>query len=408
MSAGRGAIVSRVMHWGGVMQPGSYWRTAGVTLAILVALGGLAMMKPPRYQHATDTLGKRVWRTLFKDELNREARERNTVAYYEGLLNESSRVSSMNSLITGERRFEADNWDRVGRRMRSDFRYWEHEPGYVNRDPTNPLADLSINSHGMADKEYELEAPPHTWRIALVGDSITRGQGVPMFRNFETLLEERLNATHAPGHSRIEVLNFAVNGYRVTQLVDATLDWAQRFSPNVYVLPLSELSVFRRWADHLTTLVQNGIDLKYDYLRTVVAESGLKPSDPSGTADAKLARFRLSTVEWAVRTMRSHAESRGAHLVVVLLPNGNDPEILQEEFEGVREVVRDANVPMIDLLSIFELVEEPLDYRVSETDLHPNERGHRLLQEHLYTAITSDDTLRKLFGIGVSAAEAAR
>jgi hypothetical protein len=111
------------------MQQRSYWRTASVTLAMLAALAGLAMMKPPRYQYATDTLTKRVWRTLFKDELNREARERNTVAYYEGLLNESSRVSSMNSLITGERRFEADNWNRAGRRVRDDFRYWEHQPG---------------------------------------------------------------------------------------------------------------------------------------------------------------------------------------------------------------------------------------------------------------------------------------
>jgi lysophospholipase L1-like esterase len=389
------------------MQPGSYWKTASVTMVMLAALAGLAMMKPPRYQHATDTLTKRVWRTLFKDELNREARERNTVAYYEGLLNESSRVSSMNSLITGERRFEADNWDRAGRKGRHDFRYWGHEPGYVNRDLANPLADLFINSHGMADKEYDIDAPAGTWRIALLGDSITRGQGAPMFRNYESLLEERLNAEQASGNARIEILNFAVGGYRITQLVDST-EWAAPFGPDLYVPPLSELSVFRRWADHLTTLVQNGIDLKYDYLRKIVAESGLQAADPSGTADAKLARFRLPTVDWAVRTIRSHAESRGAKMVVVLLPNGNDPEILQEEFEGVREVIRDAGVPMIDLLSIFETLEEPLDYRVSETNLHPNERGHQFLYEHLYTAITSDETLRRLFGIGVSAAEAAR
>jgi hypothetical protein len=390
------------------MQPGSYWRTAGVTLAMLAALGGLAMMKPPRYEHATDTLTKRVWRTLFKDELNREARERNTVAYYEGLLNESSRVSSMNSLITGERRFEADNWDRAGRRMRGDFRYWEHEPGYVNRDSVNPLADLFINSHGMADKEYHLDAPSGTWRIALLGDSITRGQGAPMFRNYESLLEERLNAEQAPGDAHIEILNFAVGGYRITQLVDATLEWAPPFEPDVYVLPLSELSVFRRWADHLTTLVQNGIDLKYDYLRRVVVESGLQGADPSGTADAKLARFRLPTIEWALRTIQSHAESRGARLVVLLMPNGTDPEILQEEFEGVREVVLDAGVPMIDLLNIFETVEDPISYRVSDTNVHPNERGHYFLYEHLYTAITTDERLRTLFGIGVKADEAGR
>jgi hypothetical protein len=109
-----------------------------------------------------------------------------------------------------------------------------------------------------------------------------------------------------------------------------------------------------------------------------------------------------------VRTIRTHAESHGARLVVILMPNGTDPEILQEEFEGVRDVVREAGVPMIDLLGLFETVEDPVSYRVSDTNVHPNERGHYVLYEHLYTAITNDETLRRLFGIGVSAAEAAR
>jgi GDSL-like lipase/acylhydrolase family protein len=379
------------------MQKRSFWATAAFTLVILLGLTAIAMVKPPRYRRATDTPLKRLWRTLSKDELNREARERNTVAYYEGLLNEGSRVSSMNTLVTGEQRFESDEWDGAGRRRRQDFRYWDLEPGYANRDPVEPRRDLAVNSLGMADIEYTVEKPADTWRIALLGDSITRGQGAPMFRNFETLLEERLNSTRAPGAPRIEILNFAVGGYRITQLVDAAVDWVPRFQPDVYVLPLSELSVFRRWADHLTTLVQGGVDLKYDYLKQMVQQAGLRADDASGTADAKLARFRLQTIDWAVRTVRARAASHNAKLVVVLLPNGTDPEVLAEEFAGVQGVLRETGVPVIDLLDIFENVDDPRAHRVSETNVHPNELGHRVLYLQLYERITQDAELTALF-----------
>lgn len=379
------------------MKTRHFWVSAAATVAALAVLLSVAMAKPPAYRRASDTPVKKVWRTLFKDELNREARERDIAAYYEGLLNESSRVSSMNSLVTGDERFTADNWDRLGRRRRSDFRYWDLQPGFVNRDATNPRADLAVNAHGMADHEYSQEKPDGVWRIALMGDSITRGQGAPMFRNYESLLETSLNAGRAAAGPRVEILNFAVGGYRIGQLVDSALDWAPAFDPDLYVLPLSELSVFDRWADHIVTLVQNGVDLKYDHFRQIVREAGLRPSDPSGTADAKLARFRLRTIGWAVRAVRDGARARGAEVVVVLMPNGTDPEILEEEFAGVREVLQDTGVRVIDLLDLFEAVDNPIDYRVSERNVHPNERGHQLIYERLHEAIAADALLYALF-----------
>jgi lysophospholipase L1-like esterase len=379
------------------MQNQSFWKAAGVSLLILVALTAVAMADPPRYRRGADNFAKRVWRTLSKDELNREARERNMVAYYEGLLNESSRVSAMNSLITGEQRFDADTWTRLSRRHRGDFRYYDLEPGFVNRDSVDPRADIIVNSQGLADREYTKERRPGTWRVALIGDSITRGQGAPMFTNYETLLEDHLNRDRKPGAPEIEIVNFSVGGYRITQLVDASLEWAPEYRPDVYVLVLSRLSVFRRWADHVTTLVQNGVDLKYDHLRQIVSDSGLQTDDPRGTADAKLARFRLPTVEWAITSIRDRATKDGARMLVILLPNGIEPEILTEEFEGVPEILRNAQVPVIDLLDAFDTVEKPMEYIVSLNDLHPNQRGHKVIYEQLYQALTKDPNLLALW-----------
>jgi hypothetical protein len=218
-----------------------------------------------------------------------------------------------------------------------------------------------------------------------------------MYRNYEMLLEAHLNAERPPDAPEIEILNFAVGGYRIAQLVDAALEWVPPFEPDVYVLPLSELSVFRRWADHIITLVQNGVDLKYDHIEEVVRQSGLRADDPTGTANAKLARFRLSTIEWAVRSVRAQAESQGARLVVILLPNGTEPEILEEQFAGVRQLLAPLGVPVIDLLDAFETVDDLDAYRTSERNMHPNERGHEFLYERLREAISGDRELTELF-----------
>jgi hypothetical protein len=375
-----------------------FWRLAAGSAALVAVLTGLALLPVPVYSRTDDSLTRKLLRTLHKDELNREAREAQTAGYYEGLLNEGSRVSGMNALVTGNERFTAESWARPGRRHRGDFLYWDMPPNLNTRDPENPRYDLVTNSHGMTDKEYALEKPPDTWRVALLGDSITRGHGAPFGTAYEFLLEDRLNEDHfAPRGQRLEILNFAVGGYRITQLVDVAIERVPEFSPDVYVLPLSELSVFRNWGDHVATLVQNDLDLKYDFLRQMVREAGLRPSDPVGTIAAKLARFRLPTLRWALGEVRAAAAANNAELLVILIANGSHPETLEEQFVGVRDLLADLKMPYVDLLDAFADVDDPVRYRVSDRNTHPNERGHRRLYERLHEEILQNRHVFRLF-----------
>ena len=365
-----------------------FWRLAAATAALVAALAGLSLLPVPVYSRTDDSFPKKVLRTLHRNELNREAREAQTAGYYEGLLNEGTRVSGMNALTTGNARFTAESWMRPERRHRGDFLYWDMPPGLNTRDPEDPSHDLVTNSHGMTDREYTLEKPPDTWRVALLGDSITRGHGAPFGASYEFLLEARLNQDHfEPRGKQLEILNFAVGGYRITQLVEVAAERVPEFSPDVYVLPLSELSVFRNWGDHIATLVQNDIDLKYDHLRALARDAGLRSSDPTGTIAAKLARFRLPTLRWALNEIRAATARNDAEVLVVLVANGSEPEILEEQFIGVRELLADLDVPYIDLLDAFADVDDPVRYRVSERNTHPNELGHRRLYERLHEQV---------------------
>ena len=340
-----------------------------------------------------------VMRTLANRDLNKEAREALTAGYYEGLLNEGSRVSGMNRLITGSRRITFEDRSQPDRRETHDFRFYELIPNSEIPDYRDSRFryNLRTNSAGLADREYTLAKTQGTWRLALLGDSITRGQGAPFLENYESLLEQKLNERDVAGDIKsIEILNFAVGSYNVTQMFDTAVVKAAPYRPDVYVVGMSKLSVYRSWGQHIALLMNAGIDLKYDYLRGLVREAGLRADDPVGVTSAKLARFRIPTIRWVLTELKKHASSQGAEVVVLLLPTVEGVDVLDEEFLGVRQLVESLGIPVIDLVDTFAAVDQR-QYRVADNDFHPNAAGHHLLFERMYQAISNDPQLRHAF-----------
>ena len=95
---------------------------------------------------------------------------------------------------------------------------------------------VQINSHGFRDREFPLEKPPGTTRIAVLGDSVIWGHGIRLEDTFAKQLE-RLLAERAVG--RFEVLNFGVSGYSLQQEVEQFLVRARMFDPDIVILGTS-------------------------------------------------------------------------------------------------------------------------------------------------------------------------
>lgn len=363
-------------------------------LTALLALKSLDLLQWPG--GATGKWRHDLVSTMSSRGLNKEAREALTAGYYEGLMNEGSRVSAVNRLVTDTRRLGWEQRRSPESRQTGDFLFFEHVPNRVTRDYEDERFRymLATNSAGLGDKEYPIEKPPATRRIALMGDSITRGLGAPPGRNYESLLEDRLNRSHKTASiQEFEILNFAVSGYHLTQMLEASKVKAGRYRPDVYVVAMSDLSVYRRWHGHISALMYSGIDLKYDYLRQLVRNARLTPEDPIGVFDARLARYRLPTIEWVITEMRAQAAAQGATLMVVLVPTTEDPKTLAEAFLGVRELLDRLDVPVIDLLDTYAGVDSLEPYRISDGDRHPNAAGHELLYENIYEQLLEDPAL---------------
>lgn len=108
-------------------------------------------------------------------------------------------------------------------------RYQSHFEGTV-QGPTS----LKTNSFGARDREFERSKPPGTLRIVVMGDSYAFGQGVAMEEAFPKVIERAL-AARLPG-TRVEVINFGVQGYSLGQAVSRFIADAAAFSPDIALL----------------------------------------------------------------------------------------------------------------------------------------------------------------------------
>lgn len=110
---------------------------------------------------------------------------------------------------------------------------WAPMPNRAYTYRKEGFGNSTINSFGMHDRERSLQKPAGTFRIAIMGDSLTEGQQVPMDKNYCALLEKRLNET---GTRKYEVLNFGVSGYALGQEYLRMKDLALRFHPDLVII----------------------------------------------------------------------------------------------------------------------------------------------------------------------------
>jgi SGNH hydrolase-like domain, acetyltransferase AlgX len=91
---------------------------------------------------------------------------------------------------------------------------------------------VRTNSLGLHDAERSFEKPAGTYRILLLGDSMTAATHVPFEDSFGVVLERLLDDAAAPG-ARFEVINAGVDGFGTAQEMLLFEDVGYRFQPDL-------------------------------------------------------------------------------------------------------------------------------------------------------------------------------
>ena len=263
---------------------------------------------------------------------------------------------------------------------------------------------FSTNSFGMRDKEYTLEKPAGTLRIALLGPSHVMGNGVADGETFEQLVEDKLNAQAPRGAvQRYEILNFGVDGFTLPQELAMLEDRVLRFSPDVIIVTQYHRS--RTMTErYLSKILGKGIEIPpgglndlltragmlpvergnipipFESWRAVARAVGLQPRMPADEAAARLRQISDEVNVWAIAQIADVARAHGKPVIGLGLN-----VVIDDSPEQVpnHEAFEKAGVPLINLFDIFPAEQRPA-LRAAPWDDHPNAAGHRLIAEHLY------------------------
>jgi lysophospholipase L1-like esterase len=128
-----------------------------------------------------------------------------------------------------------------GRADHAAFFQYDPELGWVGRPHARgpfsgweSTSEVALNSRGFRDREVNEAKPPGIFRVVVLGDSITWGQGVAQTERYPDLLTGLLGRKGVP----VEVVNLAVGGYGTDQEYLLFRGQGRRFCPDLVLLGL--------------------------------------------------------------------------------------------------------------------------------------------------------------------------
>jgi hypothetical protein len=276
--------------------------------------------------------------------------------------------------------------------QRPDFMGYELRPSL---DVVNKGVRLQTNRWGMRDRDYALEKPARTYRIALFGPSYVMGSGVHNAETVENLIEERINLEYQdPRFDRYEILNFAVGGYSVTQELAVLEEKALRFKPDAVVLVGNAVDG-DFVARHLSQKVRAGITIPYPYLEEIARRAGITRDVSEAESERRLRPFRRQLLEWTLGQIVSVARAHRVRLIWAYVPL---PTQNPQRAEGVEliQLAEQAGFAVINPGDIYE-GHDAASLVLSMEDSHPNAKGHALIAERLYLELQQPQIQSALF-----------
>lgn len=319
-----------------------------------------------------------------------------TAGYYEELLDTGAVTSAEPTGILAPRPVRPstppEGWGRIAESgagiADEPFLRYRLRPG---ADDEIAGAPMSVNAIGLRDREIAIPKPAGVRRIAVVGSSITMGLGVPVESTFENLVEDAVAAgALGPRAATIEFANFGCAGYSLTQLVEVVRARTPAVEPDAIVVAINDIALSTRGSRHIRWLVETGGDLRYDYIREIVRESGVVRGMPDAGQESRLAPFRTRIVEGAVRELAALSRARGVPTILLFVSLPSTAESNARRVRQLDQALASEGLPRLSLLGAYAGVRDRRTLWLTDWDEHPDAAGHRLLADEWLRVLAAD------------------
>jgi lysophospholipase L1-like esterase len=283
--------------------------------------------------------------------------------------------------------------------------YWKLKPNqncYTKIDHKQ----VHINSQGTRGPEFQLQKPPHTFRILSLGDSRTFGWGLSAEETYSGILQALLQK-QAGEAKTIEVINAGVNAWSYPQMLVYFRDTALRYDPDIVILAEANLWTqfseknspefvkkfmgrvrFKNFLRHFA-LYHYVVEVKlrdfYQHHRTKFI-----PIDPQ--QDALFKEQQQSEPEalfaGAIEDLCRLAQDRGSKPVLLFLPaldeagTTNSPAVLRLK----RDISRKLSLPLVDLTPAVQAGGKKL--YLEADPVHFNHAGNENIARQLFDIVS--------------------
>lgn len=275
-----------------------------------------------------------------------------------------------------------------------------------------------INQHGWRDDEHSYQKPANTFRIVILGDSVTHGYGVSFESTYARQLEKTLNIA-ANSHCHYEVIIIALEGINTEQEAHLLEIEGLKYDPDLiivgYILndPANGNSLkqemlrvaHHNWKDELKQLAAKSSLIHYTY--KVVKKLYWNISILLGKEDVEqiarddqIASFYTNTELWnRVLKSFSHIQqlTRQQNIPVVLIIFPILHNLANYQWKDIHWQVKQAaqtyNFHVIDLLESYQAYPQHKLQVYNGDNIHPNQFGHLIASQALYQFLLTNQII---------------
>lgn len=266
----------------------------------------------------------------------------------------------------------------------------EHIPGARK---VSSGVEVSINSYGFRDYEFEVEKPRGMYRIIAVGDSWTFGEGVRLEDTYPKKLEKKLNQ-YSLHRKLFEVLNTGVQGYNTVEEAVLLRHRILPLKPDLIIVGFTEANdpeiiSFEPFILE-KTLGRTCFLLKVPFLR-YLGELFARMVNSFRYTDYIRQIYQPDGWPWhackrALKEIRDTCKEHHIRVVVALFPILIHTEEYRPQREQLKMALRDLEMPFVEMFPFLQDI--PLKRMCApDTYGHPSPVVYERFSEVLYQYI---------------------
>jgi hypothetical protein len=191
-------------------------------------------------------------------------------------------------------------------------------------------------------------------------------------------------------YQRVEILNFATEGYTALDVLASADQKVFAFKPHALLYVVHQLDAHNA-VTRLSSLLDKRASIPYPELHEFARAAGVDTGTQEKAAARALEPRREALLAWAYRQLSERCRSRGVVPMMaylpILTPHENDLPVSVLLASG-----RSAGFLTLDLSGVYD-GHDPEKLQIAVWDDHPNVTGHRLVAERLYAALRGAEGL---------------